>query len=182
MLIFMLAVACDNKYTPKPTAYFRIALPEKSFVFTPDTLPFCCKLPVYASIRTLPDTMDNVLWLNVEIPQFQATIHLSYYKMNMPLYNYIETTRDFVYQHINMASAIERVPVQIADNSVYGIAYYIKGNETASPIQFFVTDSTKNFLRGALYFNHYPNNDSIAPVINFLETDIDTMLYTLKWK
>ena len=44
--------------------------------------------------------------------------------------------------------------------------YDLKGN-TASSLQFFVTDSTRNFLRGSLYFNAEPNKDSLAPVMDF---------------
>ncbi|HEY1061271.1 MAG TPA: gliding motility lipoprotein GldD, partial [Daejeonella sp.] len=64
---------------------------------------------------------------------------------------------------------------------VYGIYYSIDGN-TASSVQFFLTDSTKNYLRGALYFNEQPRLDSIQPVLDFVKKDIDQMIKTFKWR
>ena len=62
-----------------------------------------------------------------------------------------------------------------------GIMYEIKGN-AASPFQFFATDSTKHFLRGSMYFNVYPNKDSLAPVFDFVQSDIKHLIETIKWK
>ncbi|NOZ45910.1 MAG: gliding motility lipoprotein GldD, partial [Chlorobi bacterium] len=67
------------------------------------------------------------------------------------------------------------------DDNVYGILYDIKGN-AASSINFFVTDSTQHFLRGALYFNSKPNKDSLAPVVDFIRKDIVHLMETFKWK
>jgi len=64
---------------------------------------------------------------------------------------------------------------------VYGILYDLKGN-TASSVQFYVTDSVKHFLRGSLYFEAVPDADSLAPVINFFRGDIVHLIETLKWK
>jgi gliding motility-associated lipoprotein GldD len=67
------------------------------------------------------------------------------------------------------------------EQHVYGMVYEIGGN-AASSIQFHVTDSSQNFLRGALYFYAMPNADSLAPVISFVRSDIDHLLKTFKWK
>ncbi len=63
-----------------------------------------------------------------------------------------------------------------------GKIYHIRGREAASPLQFFATDSLSHFLRGALYFDARPNNDSLAPVIRFIEKDIRNLLGTLEWE
>jgi gliding motility-associated lipoprotein GldD len=65
---------------------------------------------------------------------------------------------------------------------VYGLVYQISGSDAASTYQFYLTDSTKNFVRGALYFDLVPNNDSLSPVIEFLKKDIEHMIMTFKWK
>jgi len=65
--------------------------------------------------------------------------------------------------------------------SVYGILYNIRGN-AASSIQFFVTDSVSNYLRGALYFSAQPQKDSLAPVIEFFREDVIHLIETLEWK
>ncbi|MCR5455573.1 MAG: hypothetical protein K6F33_11355, partial [Bacteroidales bacterium] len=64
---------------------------------------------------------------------------------------------------------------------VYGLLYGIKGN-VASPLQFYITDSTRHFLRGSLYFNCSPNKDSLAPSVEFVRQDIERLFETLIWK
>ena len=67
------------------------------------------------------------------------------------------------------------------ENRVYGILYDLKGN-TATAVQFYVTDSVNHYLRGSLYFSAEPNADSLAPVISFFRDDIIHLIETLKWK
>jgi len=52
----------------------------------------------------------------------------------------------------------------------------------ATPYQFFLTDSTHHFFRGALYYDATPNQDSLAPVNAFLLEDIQHILNTFRWK
>ena len=66
-------------------------------------------------------------------------------------------------------------------NGVSGVFFKVGGN-AATAKQFFLTDTTKNFLRGALYFNVTPNADSLKPVQDFLQKDIDHMINTFRWK
>ena len=54
--------------------------------------------------------------------------------------------------------------------------------EVPSQFQFHITDSTDHFLRGALYFKTATKNDSLAPAIEFLKSDIIHLLNTLEWK
>ena len=86
------------------------------------------------------------------------------------------------FKHISKASSIENRVIINPEAKVFGLIYEIKGMGAASPYQFFVTDSSSHFLRGALYFNMIPNNDSLAPVIDFLKEDIEHLLLSLKWK
>ena len=85
-------------------------------------------------------------------------------------------------KHIPKADAIYDSLIIDRDRDVFGLVYQIEGTEVASPYQFFLTDSTTNFVRGALYFNVVPNNDSLEPVINFLEKDLDHFINTFRWK
>jgi gliding motility-associated lipoprotein GldD len=93
----------------------------------------------------------------------------------------LKESNDYAYSHSIKADAIIEQPWYNKEKKVYGILYDIKGN-TASSIQFFLTDSTKNFLRGALYFSSEPKADSLAPVIQFFRKDIIHMIETFKWK
>ena len=64
---------------------------------------------------------------------------------------------------------------------VFGSMYYITGN-AASQIQFHITDSTKNFIKGSLYFYAKPNYDSILPAVDYVKKDILRLVETLEWK
>ncbi|PIE88256.1 MAG: gliding motility lipoprotein GldD, partial [Bacteroidetes bacterium] len=102
-------------------------------------------------------------------------------KVDNNLPNLIEDAHNLVMKHIPKSSGIDEVRYENRQNKVYGIGFYINGTEAASPYQFFVTDSSHHFLRGALYFNALPNNDSLAPVIKFLKKDIEALIASISW-
>jgi gliding motility-associated lipoprotein GldD len=86
-----------------------------------------------------------------------------------------------VKNHITKADAINEQLINDSEKRIFGIFYDLKGN-TASAVQFYVTDSTKHYLRGSLYFEAEPNADSLAPVIEFFREDVIHLIETLKWK
>ncbi len=184
-LIFLLStlfvVSCSDEPIPKPVGYFRIDIPDHSYK-TQDTnaLPFSFRYADYARID-MPDA-NNKDWMNIVYPQFKAKIYLTYFRMDTALSKYINDCYTMTYKHTSKATNIEPEAVLIPNHNVYGLIYYIEGSETASPLNFYVTDSVDNFLRGSLYFNLEPNNDSLAPVIRSIETDIDTLLQSLRWR
>ncbi len=92
----------------------------------------------------------------------------------------MEDSRTLAYKHSQKADAIQEQVFMNPSKNVYGLIYKIEGN-AASPMQFFLTDSTNHFLRGALYIRDIPNIDSLKPVIDFLETDIVRLIETTTW-
>lgn len=177
--------AChSDDYTPKPHSYFRINLPEKKYRLLDSIYPYSFEIPDYAVITADPDRKAEPYWINIDFPKFKGTLHLSYKKVTCDtvLFRYFEDSRNFVNRHIAKADDIETTVISNDTTNVYGILYDISGSGVASTYQFAVTDSTKHFLRAALYFNITPNNDSMQPVINFIKQDVDKMIHTLKWK
>jgi gliding motility-associated lipoprotein GldD len=174
--------SCDNSYVPKPRGYFRIDLPEKSYRTFDTIFPYSFEYPAYARVVLDKRKSSEPFWINIEFPQFKGTIYVSYKPVKGNLVEYLEDTRTFVMKHIPKADAIEDSLVSRPDARVYGLLYDIEGSGAASPCQFFVTDSASRFLRGALYFNVTPNNDSLAPVIDFIREDIRHMIKTFRWK
>lgn len=183
-LLLALAVmlnSCDREYIPKPRGYFRIDLPQREYQEFDTTYPFSFEYPVYAEINPDEGPDSEPFWINIDYPRFQGTIYISYKEIDDNLVDYLEDSRTFVIKHIPKAEAIEDSLIYRPDDRVYGLLYDIIGTGAASPCQFFVTDSSKHFLRGALYFNTVPNNDSLAPVIQFIRGDIDHLLKTFRW-
>jgi gliding motility-associated lipoprotein GldD len=182
MIVFFILFACNQQdYTPKPSGYLRTDFPQKQYLFFDKNLPYSFEYPAYGSI--LKDTVAGAepYWINIEFPQFKAKIHLSYKKVNGKPDIYIEDARKLAYKHTIKADAIEESIIEDSANHKYGILYDIEGN-TASSVQFFVSDYKKHFLRGALYFSSSPNKDSLAPSIVFFRKDIERLITSLKWK
>ncbi len=172
---------CRESMVPKPRGHFRIDFPEKGYRIYDTVCPFIFEYPVYGKISYDVGKFSEPCWFNIEFPNYRAKIYVSYKRINNNLPEILDESHDFAYSHSIKADAITEKPWLNPDNKVYGILYEIKGN-TASAIQFFLTDSTKNFLRGALYFSAQPNEDSLSPVIDFFRKDIIHMVETLKWK
>ena len=108
-------------------------------------------------------------------------MHFSYFPLDNNFARHLEDSRSLVYKHTVKATNIKEVVYEHPEKDVYSVRYDIYGN-TASAIQFFITDSTTHFLRGALYFSALPNADSLAPSIEFLGRDINHMIETFAWK
>lgn len=178
----LLGTACNRIHAPKPIGYFRLDLPEKEYVELNGNYPFSCLIPQYAQVLIVPDTVSTADWYNLQMDDFKATIYLSYHQMLLPLGQYIEDARKMAYNHMQKASAINYSVVMKPEKKVYGLYIDIEGNDVATPFQFYLTDSVNNFLRGALYFDHVPNNDSVAPIIKFIKDDIDVFVESFQWK
>ena len=181
ILAVMSLICCKRHYTPKPAGYLRIDFPEKAYQVYDSTCPFSFEYPVYGKITTDTSRIAEPCWINIEIPRFGGKIHLSYKTVNKNLNTYIEDSRTLAYKHTVKADAITETLYTSNERKVYGLLYEIKG-DAASNVQFYVTDSSRNFLRGSLYFNIQPNADSLAPVIDFVKDDIIHLVETLKWK
>lgn len=181
VILILFTNSCRENYTPKPPGYLRIDYPEKKYRVYDLNPSFRFEYPEYGLITRDSASKAREGWLNVNLPSLNGIIYLNYRKINDNLSTYIDDSRTLAYKHTIKAESIEENLISNPSQKVYGIFYDIRGN-TASSIQFFVTDSIKHFLRGSLYFNAQPNQDSLAPVISFVRKDIDHMIKTLEWK
>jgi gliding motility-associated lipoprotein GldD len=172
---------CKKKYTPKPRGYFRIDLPEKKYRKFESNYPFIFDYPEYAFIKKDSAVSSKKYWLNIEYPEINGKIHISYLAIDNNLNQILEDTRKLAYKHSIKADAINERMFIKPEKKVYGILYEIEGN-AASSMQFFLTDSVNHYLRGALYFNVEPNKDSLAPVLKFVEEDITLLIESFEWK
>jgi gliding motility-associated lipoprotein GldD len=191
-LIFLVILAsvysCREVTIPRPKGYFRIDLPPRNYITFNNTIPGVVNLPLsfeYPSYGKISfDTGRRSLsgWFNIDFPSYKARIYLTYMNIRNNLDTLLEKTYLMnVKNHISKADAINEQVINNPGQHVYGILYDLKGN-TATAVQFFVTDSTEHFFRGSLYFSAEPNPDSLAPVIEFFREDIIHMIETLKWK
>jgi len=170
----------NTDYSPKRTGYFRISLPERKYTSFVSACPFTFEYPDYALV--LPDsTSRHPFWINIVFPRFRCNVYVSYLTLDTNLVAYTDECRKFVVEHEVKASAINEQQVVNRKERIYGMIYDIEGN-AASNMQFYLTDSTRNFVRGALYFYAVPNKDSLEPVVNFVKQDINHIIQTFRWR
>jgi gliding motility-associated lipoprotein GldD len=186
-MILIFAGCEETVYTPKPKAYFRIDLPEKKYKkFDPQDCPYSFEYPAYAQVNRDTSFFDSKAedpcWLNISFASLGGMIHVSYKPITatQSLYKLSEDAHKLTFKHTVRADYIDEQYINTA-NGVKGVLYEVGGN-SASNIQFFVTDSTNHYLRGALYFNTVPNADSLEPVIKFVRQDMLHLLETFQWK
>lgn len=184
LTLVVTAISCDRQPNPlpKPRGYFRIDLPEKAYTKVDTIERYSFECPEYAQITYDRYSPDEKNWVNVEMPQFKGSIHLTHKDVNDNLGDYLEDVHTMVTKHLQKANGVRDSLIVNEGHRVYGLFIEMDGKGVATPMQFYLTDSTRNFVRGALYFNFMPNNDSMQPVINFIRDDIDHMISTFEWK
>jgi gliding motility-associated lipoprotein GldD len=174
--------SCQDSYVPKPRGYYRIDLPAKEYRSFDTTFPFTFEYPIYSKIFPDSSRMAEPYWINIYYFPFHAQLHISYKPIKNNLATYLDDAHTLVNKHIPKANAISQREYLDPAAKVYGLGYEIRGSDAASTYQFYLTDSTTHFIRGALYFDLVPNNDSLSPVIDFLKKDIEHMVTTFRWK
>ncbi len=171
----------DEVYSPKPKGYFRIDFPEKTYRMYDSLCPYSFEIPTYSFINNDKHMGADPCWINVNFPKYNAQLHLSYKEITNNLDTILNESRDLAIKHQVKATGLDETVIIRDSANVYGLVYDISGN-TASNVQFYLTDSTKHYMRGALYFNAVPNIDSMKIVVDFLRKDIVHMIQTFKWK
>ncbi len=177
----------ETAYTPKPKAYPHIEFPTKGYQkHQQNDCPFTFEYPKYGNIvkdtHFFGEKVENPCWMNIELPYFNARVYMSY-KVITQKDNFAKLVEDsykMTTKHVVKADYIDDKPIA-TKSGAHGMLYEV-GGDAASPTQFFLSDSTNHFLRGALYFDHTPNRDSLDIVINFLQADIAHFLDTFHWK
>lgn len=180
-LLFFIFNSCNRVEIPRPYGYFRVELPKHQYRMI-DTLglPYRFNLSTNAKLISR-DSKNDKFWIDIYYPKLNASIFCSYKPVKGNFIDLLEDTRKIVYKHSIRADGIGERVFDHSDNNVHGILYDITGN-TASSVQFVLTDSLHHFFRGALYFNNVPNKDSIAPMSNYIREDIIRIMESFEWK
>ena len=198
-LIF--AYSCNSDFTPRPRSYFNVELPKKTYqVFEQEGYPYSFEYPTYGRISKEVDSSQNDLyWINIDFNDFNGKIYLSYkdlksysvYKVKTAagyrdslVKNTFEALREesykMTFKHTVKSSGIVdsifRTP-----KGIEGVYFYVSG-DAATSRQFYITDTTNHFIRGALYFDATPNSDSLSLVSRFLDADMKHLIGSFRWK
>ena len=178
--------SCNSRYTPKTTGYPIITLPKKVYLSSAvNDLPYTFEIPSYAvvdkKVAYMGVAQQKNGWINLQFPTLNATVYISYNNIQKDKLDVlVRDAYTFANNHSNKASFIEDSAFE-NPQGLRGVFFHL-GGDVASPYQFFITDSSRHFLRGALYFDTTPNADSLAPVIDFLYQDLKQLVNTFHWK
>lgn len=203
-LLLAFFFSCNSPYVSKKRGYFKIDLPERGYQkFEREGFPYSFEYPVYAQIMQdttyFESNLEDPYWINIDFPKFGGRVFLSYkkvggkalYKVKMPDGRYKDSlgVNEFdrmVEDAFTLTNKNDVVSTSIKDslihtpNNIRGVFFKVGGN-AATAKQFFLSDTTKNFIRGALYFDSSPNADSLRPVQDFLQADLEHIINTFKW-
>ncbi|MFC5626456.1 gliding motility lipoprotein GldD [Algoriphagus winogradskyi] len=182
VLILVGTVACEQTYLPKPPGYNRIDLPDHSFERLTTGYPYQIDYSIYSKVEADTFNLAEEDWVNLNYEEFGAKVHLTYKRIDGDKVNFKKLSNDafrLTAQHQVKAYGIEEA-VLLTPEGYTGVVAELTG-EVPTQFQFFVTDSTQNFLRGALYFNTAMKNDSLAPVIEFIKEDMAHLMNSVKF-
>lgn len=181
--VAVIFLSCHRHSVPKEYGYCRINL--DSAVYQAADLqryPYMMEVNSACRITSVRDeATEDRYWINIVYPNLNATIHCSYKQMQDNLGELSRDAQEFVYNHAMKATRIEESEYINEEQHVYGILYSLDG-EIASPLQFYLTDSVHHFFRGAVYFNCVPNQDSLAPVAEYVQKDAIHLIETFRWQ
>jgi len=186
--LLILASCSEEKTTlPKPRAYPKVVFPVHAYqTFSEKYCPMSFEYPAYAQI--VQDTLyfnekpENPCWFNVYIPQFNCYLYCTYTDLQgkKKFNTVVNDAFNLAYKHDQRANYISDTKFT-NENGLGGMQFEMTG-PAATPFQFFITDSTSHFMRGALYFNTQVRPDSLMPVYDFVKIDVDRLIKTFKFK
>lgn len=177
---FGLAVlaGCQQEAIPKPKGELRLEYPQAQYQGFKSPCGYGFE---YSDFATISGAKQNPCWYNLTYPKMKANVFITYFPIKNDFKLHIKEAEKMVYEHTIKASAIETKSFSYPEHQVFGNFYELKG-ETASNVQFYITDSTHHFVTGNLYFNTRPKPDSLAPAIDYIKQDILHLIETFKWQ
>ncbi len=180
LFIVFTLLSC-NEYTPKPKGYQRVVRQPVEYIQFSNT-NFSFLYPNDAYIEPLISETKPEIWFSLHYKQYNATLHCTYIPLsNQDLNKILDDSYQLAYSHVSMAQGISQTQFSDSLHHTFGIIYDIQGF-VASPVQFYITDNTSNFLRGSLYFDQMAKADSVTQVVSFIRKDIFRLMESLEWK
>jgi gliding motility-associated lipoprotein GldD len=183
VLLLIFLSSCQQDYLPKPLGYNRLVLPEPAYRALPDSLPYTFEYSQHAKLLADTFRTREPFWIQIYYPGIKANIHVTYKK----ILNSEQLLKEFM-NDAYVLTAKHQIKAYAIDESIVktptGITAVIAelDGEVPSQMQFTITDSTQNFMRGALYFDTKVNNDSLRPAIEYVKKDMIHMINTFGWK
>ena len=172
----LLLVSCGEESTARPDGYMRIGLPTPAYVQAPEGLPYTFEMNQSAKWI---DKGNG--WGDLYYPTLRSRIQLTYKNSQENLEAFVQEAQNMAMKHTVKASGMRQIQYNNPETEVYGLYYHMSG-AAATTTQFYLTDSTSQFMRGVLYHFSAPNPDSLRPVTNYMRGEIEHLIESLEWK
>lgn len=169
-------LACGEEALPRPKAMLRLEYPLRAYRVLENTCPFQFEYNQLAR-----EEFKEGCNLVLDYPSMKGSIFISYKPVEGNLVELLSDAQKLSYEHVVKADNILEQPYVNPERRVYGMFYEVMG-DAASQSQFYLTDSTRHFVTGSLYFYAKPNYDSILPAAVYLQNDIRHIMESLSWK
>lgn len=176
LVLVAFAESCKNETVPKPSSQLRLDYPVAKYASFSNHCPFEFEMNEDAVIKE-----DKNCGFSIHYPKMKATIYLTYKTVSNNINALLKDAQKLTYEHVIKADDILEQPFINNDKKVYGMFYRVNGN-AATNAQFYVTDSTRHFVTGSVYFYAKPKFDSIMPAASYVKDDMQRLMETLKWK
>lgn len=168
--------SCKEEGIPKPSAFLRLDYAEAEYVGFENHCPYGFDMNASGIIKEKQNCS-----FTIDYPKMKATVYLTYKPVNNNINLLLRDAQKLTYEHVIKADDIVEQPYINPKKKVYGMFYQVEGN-AATNTQFYVTDSTKHFVAGSVYFYAKPNFDSIMPAADYIKNDMQTLMETIHWK
>ena len=167
--------SCKDDVLPKPKAYLYLEYPEAEYMQFHNNCPYSFAISNQSQAEFKAGCKAFIRY-----PQLKATVHITYRKVRNNLKQILSEADKLTTKHTVKADAIIPHPFDNPEKSVYGVLFDVQG-QSASNVQFHVTDSSKHVLTAALYFKTRPNYDSLYPAVQYIKNDMMKMMETMEW-
>ena len=175
-LLFLSILSCGDEKMPKPTGQLSLEYPPAKYMKFSNSCGFDFDKNELAEVKATSNC-----GLEIHYPKMKATVYLTYKPVQNNLEKLLTDAQKLTYEHVIKANDIAEQPYVNLDRKVYGMFYQVGGN-AATNAQFYVTDSTRNFVTASMYFYSKPNFDSILPAADYIKNDMKQMIESIKWK
>lgn len=178
----LLFCACTSDFLPKPLGYNRLLLPKPAYQPTPDSLPYSFEYSRHAKLLDDTSYISERNWVEIYYPEMKANIHITYKVIHSP-----QELKELVNDAF-VLTAKQQIKARAIDEAVtttpngHQVVIAEVSGEVPSQFQFTMTDTTLNFLRGAVYFFTKVNNDSLAPAIDYMKKEAMHLINTVRFK
>ena len=178
MLTGFLLLSCGKDPVPKPSGELRLEYPVPTYRKFDEGCKYTFE---YSDFGTITPSDRKPCWFYLNYPKMKGKVFITYYPVNGDLQSHIKEAEKMVYEHTVKASSIDTKSFTYPEKRVFGNFYEMKG-QSASNLQFYVTDSTSHFVTAYLYFNTRPKPDSLGPAVEYVKKDIQHLIDTFEWK